>query len=146
MPNITTCPVCGRLYGEVSEEEANRPGRICPECWKKKTLPGGEVMERTEDNANERFERLAEEFYQDMHMLAFGKDQGAGANGTPTEEERYLAWTAWIKGRNRADARMKAMEKVVEAAKALLSSNVGAWSHIAGNNKVDALRAALEGR
>ena len=29
---ITTCPKCGALYDEISEEEANRPGRECLSC------------------------------------------------------------------------------------------------------------------
>ena len=32
MPNITTCPRCGSLYQESSEEMANSPSRICTRC------------------------------------------------------------------------------------------------------------------
>ena len=33
---ITTCPCCGKLYEEVSEEEANNPDRLCLNCYQKK--------------------------------------------------------------------------------------------------------------
>jgi hypothetical protein len=31
---ITTCPKCGKLYDEKSEEEANAPGRSCLACYR----------------------------------------------------------------------------------------------------------------
>ena len=33
MPNITTCPKCGRCYEEVSEEMANSYERLCRPCF-----------------------------------------------------------------------------------------------------------------
>lgn len=34
MPCITTCAKCGKLYEESSDENANRPDRMCPPCWR----------------------------------------------------------------------------------------------------------------
>ena len=31
--NITSCPRCGRLYEEASEEQANSPNRCCLDCF-----------------------------------------------------------------------------------------------------------------
>lgn len=33
MSAITTCPKCGALYEESSEEQANAPGRECGTCY-----------------------------------------------------------------------------------------------------------------
>ena len=33
MPHITGCLTCGKLYEEVSEEQANSPYRKCNACW-----------------------------------------------------------------------------------------------------------------
>jgi len=33
MSNTTTCSQCGEAYEEISEEEANAPGRLCGRCW-----------------------------------------------------------------------------------------------------------------
>lgn len=33
MSAITTCPKCGSLYQESSEEEANSPTRECTKCY-----------------------------------------------------------------------------------------------------------------
>lgn len=33
MSAITTCPRCGSLYEEASEEQANAPGRTCRACY-----------------------------------------------------------------------------------------------------------------
>ena len=32
MSHITTCPRCGACYEESSEEHANDPRRLCPDC------------------------------------------------------------------------------------------------------------------
>lgn len=33
MSSVTTCPKCGSLYEETSEEQANAPGRECGACY-----------------------------------------------------------------------------------------------------------------
>lgn len=30
--HITSCPKCGKAYEEQSEESANNPDRLCPDC------------------------------------------------------------------------------------------------------------------
>ena len=30
---ITTCPICGKLYEEASDKEANNRHRSCLRCW-----------------------------------------------------------------------------------------------------------------
>ena len=42
--------------------------------------------------ANERFEYMAELFYQDTGMMAPGKDSPIASN----REERQQAWDAWV--------------------------------------------------
>jgi hypothetical protein len=56
-------------------------------------------------DALERFERDAEAFHRETGMLAPGKDQPAAMNGSPTDEERMDAWTAWLRERAAAAPR-----------------------------------------
>lgn len=44
-------------------------------------------------NANERFEKLAAEFYKDTGMLPPGKDDPFTSR---TREERTKAWEEWL--------------------------------------------------
>jgi hypothetical protein len=39
----TTCPKCGRLYEEKSEEEACSPLRLCLQCWKQEHKESKEI-------------------------------------------------------------------------------------------------------
>ena len=50
---------------------------------------------------NEMFESLAIEFKQDTGFLAPGKDIPMRENNPQKESERFIAWKAWIRGRER---------------------------------------------
>lgn len=69
-----------------------------------------EIMEYHPEDANERYERLAEEFYRATGMLAPGKDSPA-AFGTDPYERRLEAWTKW---RAERDAKPQAPERMTD--------------------------------
>lgn len=50
------------------------------------------------ESSYDRYERLAEEFWRDTHMMAPGKDVSPQMGG-PSFEERAAAWREWIKTR-----------------------------------------------
>ena len=62
------------------------------------------------ENANERFERMAEEFDADTGFMAPGKDFPAAAGNSPHADESYRqdVWHAWLKGLARGLAEAKA--------------------------------------
>lgn len=47
-------------------------------------------------DANERYEKLAREFYQATGLMAPGKDSPAAMGGMHTLAERRAAWEDWI--------------------------------------------------
>jgi hypothetical protein len=52
-------------------------------------------MTESIENANDRFERLAEQFYQETGYIAPGKDVPPGLSSHSYETERRLAWAQW---------------------------------------------------
>lgn len=57
--------------------------------------------EQQPEDPNERYERLADEFYRATGMLAPGKDQAAAEGGFPAHEARAKRWNEWINTRRR---------------------------------------------
>jgi hypothetical protein len=53
------------------------------------------------ENANERYERLAAEFYRETGIMAPGKDSPA-ATGPFDEKARWAAWANWLESPDRA--------------------------------------------
>ncbi len=49
------------------------------------------------EGPNERFERLAEEFYRETGIFAPGKSQPVEWGETHPEKERWDAWDKWVK-------------------------------------------------
>lgn len=52
--SITTCPRCGTLYDESSNEEANNPDRYCHKCWLAAVNFGADDMDRQRDQGAKR--------------------------------------------------------------------------------------------
>lgn len=50
------------------------------------------------ETANERYERLTEEFYRETGMMAPGKDVPA-AMGSSDDRTRFNAWYEWLSRR-----------------------------------------------
>lgn len=63
------------------------------------------------ESANERFERLAAEFYQDTGVMAPGKDAPMGF--CEDRERRQDMWNAWNKGRARGEKAMTEAREIL---------------------------------
>lgn len=47
------------------------------------------------ENATERYDRLAAQFYRETGIMAPGKDVAAALGTSMTIEDRYEAWRQW---------------------------------------------------
>ncbi len=53
------------------------------------------------DDANERYEKLAAEFYKKHGVMAPGKDEPAAMGQTISDEERMNLWREFLKTKGR---------------------------------------------
>jgi hypothetical protein len=56
------------------------------------------LFRREDENSLDHFERVAERFHTETGMLRPGKSQPDEYCGTPTDEERQVAYSNWHRG------------------------------------------------
>lgn len=104
-PSAMSCVSC-----IVADYQAQHPSctTCCPLPYREAATPPARAGEPSEaiveagESANDRFERLADEFYADTGLVAPGKDDAPECALSTTYEERVKVWKAWNAGRRRA--------------------------------------------